>query len=120
MNLQEATTRCFRNYANFSGRATRSEFWYFWLFQILMHVGLGLMATVVDAFVYVSIVASLVLVLPNVAVAARRLHDIDRSGWWQLVIFVPVVGLFIALYWYVQPSQPVENGYGPPGHQAAA
>lgn len=120
MNIQQATAVCIRNYANFSGRATRSEFWYFWLFQILMHVGLSLMATVVDGFAYVSILASLVLVFPNIAVAARRLHDIDRSGWWQLIIVVPVVGIFIALYWYVQPSQPVENGYGRPGDQAAA
>ena len=62
---------------------------------------------------------TLALVLPNLAVTARRLHDIGRSGWWQLVVWIPVAGVFVALYWYVQPSEPIDNKWGPAGPQHA-
>ena len=57
---------------------------------------------------------TLALILPTLGVTARRLHDIGRSGWWQLIVWVPVVGVFVALYWYVQPSEPIENKWGAP------
>ena len=108
MNIVESTKSCLRQYAVFAGRATRPEFWWFMLACVL---AISLAEWLVgEGF---SGLVTLAVLLPALAVTARRLHDIGRSGWWMLIAWVPVVGIFIALYWYVQPSEPFENKYGP-------
>ena len=106
-----------RQYADFEGRARRSEYWYFVLVNILVYVPLYLVARLVDG--PVGIIAAclyalyaLVLVIPSLAVKVRRLHDIDRSGWWILIGFIPLVGGIILLIWECEDSYP-DNEWGP-------
>ncbi|TFY97331.1 DUF805 domain-containing protein [Ramlibacter rhizophilus] len=106
MNFTDAVKTCLRQYATFTGRASRPEFWWFMLFVLLLSMAASLIGPRVNALV------TLLLLLPSIAVAARRLHDIDKSGWWQLVSLVPLVGWLVTLYWYVQPSQPSGNRFG--------
>jgi uncharacterized membrane protein YhaH (DUF805 family) len=97
MDFAQAIKSCFSQYAGFTGRAPRSEFWWFALFQVIVVV----VASIVHQLV--GNIASLALLLPALAVGARRLHDIGRSGWWQLLSFTGI-GVLVLIYWWVQPS----------------
>jgi len=97
----EAITRGFKNYVNFSGRASRSEFWWWTLLSFV----LGLIPIV--GFIY-----GLAALIPSIALCVRRLHDTGRCGWWLLLALVPLVGL-VLIYFYTQPSQEGSNEYGP-------
>lgn len=108
MGIQQAFVTCMKKYADFSGRATRSEYWWFVLCEILI---LGTASLISETLTGV---AALFLVLPAVAAGARRLHDIGRSGWWLLVGLVPLIGGLFLLYWTVLPSQPGANAFGEP------
>jgi uncharacterized membrane protein YhaH (DUF805 family) len=113
MTLSESITTCMGKYATFSGRATRSEYWWFYLFALLLTWGadvVGAVAMQDDLGVMGSIV-SLALLLPSVAVGARRLHDIGRSGWWQLLVLT-VVGIFLLIYWFAKAGETDANAYG--------
>ncbi|MEM0899667.1 MAG: DUF805 domain-containing protein [Pseudomonadota bacterium] len=112
----DSVKKVFNNYANFKGRARRSEFWYFTLFTFLT----SLILTAVDIGVLaspdvspLSTLFSLGILIPSLAVGARRLHDIGRTGWWQLLIFVPLLGLIVLIFLYVQKSEENANQYGP-------
>ncbi len=108
MSIVQSVKHCLSHYATFRGRARRPEFWWFMLFCVL---AIGLAEGLVgEGF---SGLVTLALLLPTFAVSARRLHDIGRSGWWQLVSLVPLVGVLVVLYWYVQPSDAYENQFGP-------
>ncbi|MBL0422756.1 DUF805 domain-containing protein [Ramlibacter sp. AW1] len=106
MNLVQSVKTCLQQYATFTGRAGRPEFWWFMLFCFLVSIASSVLGEKAN------VLATLVLLLPAIAVTARRLHDIDKSGWWQLVSLVPFVGWLIVLYWYVQPTQPQANRFG--------
>ncbi|MBZ1351958.1 DUF805 domain-containing protein [Alcaligenaceae bacterium LF4-65] len=106
MKFGTAVSTCLSKYATFSGRATRSEFWWFYLFTFLINWIASLAAGNV-----VSLLVSLAFVLPLWAAGARRLHDIGRTGWWQL-IFITVIGILVLIYWYAQETKPEENQYG--------
>ena len=107
MNFQQAVTTCFSKYVDFSGRATRSEYWWF----VLAYVILAIVGGLIHEYVYYIVV--LAFLLPMLAAGARRLHDIGKSGWWLLLGLIPLVGL-VLLYFAVQPTQPETNLYGPP------
>lgn len=118
MGFADSVRSGLNQYAGFSGRATRPEYWWFILFVLLVQ----LVSQTIDAAVFgagedagqpLSIVASLALLLPSIAVAVRRLHDIGRTGWWVLIGLVPLIGFLVLLYFYVQPSQEGPNDYGP-------
>ena len=99
-------------YAQFNGRARRSEFWYFYLVATvisLIFTGLGELASV---FSIIGMIISLGLIIPQIALATRRLHDIGKSGWWQLIVFTGI-GIFILLYFFVKDSDAGSNEYGP-------
>lgn len=99
-----------KNYANFSGRARRSEYWYFYLFSFLVNI----VTNIIDRAVGTPIIGGLValaLIVPELAVGVRRLHDIGRSGWWLLIVFT-IVGIVVLIVWFCQDSQP-DNKYGP-------
>lgn len=99
-------------FAEFNGRARRSEFWYYTLFNLIVSMGLGMMDTFIGIG-FLSGLYGLAVIIPGIAVAIRRLHDSGKSGWWLLVIFVPFVGWVILIYFLVQDSHPFDNLYGP-------
>ena len=94
----------FRNYVNFKGRATRTQFWMFVLFNFIAGVVLSIIARIVPALVFLGPVYNLAVLLPSLALGARRLHDTDRSGWWQLLGLIPIVGVIIVLILCALPS----------------
>jgi uncharacterized membrane protein YhaH (DUF805 family) len=113
MTFTQAIKSGFSNYVNFTGRAARSEFWYWVLFAFLV----GIAADVVDYVVgsgsgLVSELWGLATFLPNLAVGARRLHDTDRSGFWQLLLLT-VVGVFVLIVFWCFKGTPGSNKYGP-------
>ena len=107
MDFVQASKSCRGQYATFSGRAKRSEFWWFFLFQVLVMVAASMLGDVING------IASLALLLPALAVGARRLHDIGRTGWWQLLL-LSGIGFLVLLYWWVQPGEGAGNIYGEP------
>lgn len=98
MTFTESVQTCFRKYADFNGRATKSEFWWWVLFAVLVNISAQILGDIPAAMV------SLAILLPYLAVTARRLHDIGKSGWWQLVGIIPLIGWLIVIYWCVQDS----------------
>jgi len=98
MTFIESIQTCFRKYAEFNGRASRSEFWWWILFIVIISIGAQLISQTVGSLV------ALAALLPNLAVTSRRLHDINRSGWWQLIGFIPFIGWLIMIYWCAQAS----------------
>ena len=120
MTFQETIGKCFSNYATFSGRAPRSEFWWFILFVILGNFFLG----IVDSILFgrsldgrpVSILGalfSLAVLLPWISVSVRRLHDVDRSGWWYLLVLIPLIGpLILIVAFYISRGTPGPNRFG--------
>lgn len=106
MKFGTAISTCLSKYATFSGRATRSEFWWFYLFTFLINWIAGLVAGNL-----ISLIISLAFVIPLWAAGARRLHDIGRSGWWQL-LFITIIGIFVLIYWFVQDTVAEANQYG--------
>ena len=112
-------------YAKFDGRASRSEFWYFALFSFIGSFIFGLIdVLIVNPMLgatpgqigqggILQFIFALVLMVPSIALAVRRLHDIGKSGWWYLIVFIPIVGVLVLLYFFVLDSQPGSNQYGP-------
>lgn len=119
MGLPDAVRAVLTQYAGFSGRARRSEYWWFALASFLASV----VASIIDAAIGVSIlewILTLALLVPSLAVAVRRLHDTGRSGWWLLMGLIPLVGAIVLLVFFCQDSRPGTNQYGPsPKYQAA-
>jgi len=105
MTFTESIKVCFSKYADFNGRASRSEYWWFALFIVLISLLAGAIS---QSFRMVLMLATL---LPSIAVAARRLHDTNRSGWLQLIGLIPVLGWIAIIYFLVQdPKEP--NNFG--------
>ena len=102
-----------QKYAEFDGRAKRSEFWLFMLVHIIISVILAVIAAVGPEFLaIVPVLYGLALLVPQLAVGSRRLHDTGKSGWLQLILLVPFIGWIIVLILMVLPGQG-ENKYGP-------
>lgn len=114
-----------RQYARFSGRARRSEYWWWTLFTLAVFAVTGLIDSAGDSTAFegggpVSGVATLALVLPNLAVEVRRLHDTDRRGWWVLLSFLPILGWIVLLVFYVMRGTGGPNRFGPSPEPGAA
>jgi uncharacterized membrane protein YhaH (DUF805 family) len=132
MSFGDAVGKCLREYGTFDGRATRSEFWWFYLFYSLVGLvfalpGMFLMIAGIPAsdanapgpafwlgLVVISVgsLAQLALFVPTLAVGCRRLHDRGQSGWLQLLMLVPCGSLVLLVFW-VQEGTPGDNAYGP-------
>jgi uncharacterized membrane protein YhaH (DUF805 family) len=114
MNFTQAIASGFKNYVGFSGRACRSEYWY-WVLAMFI---LGIVTTVIDIFVFsegvfrpITSIMQLAVFLPSLAVAIRRLHDLDRTGWWFLIIFT-VIGAILLLVWFCMKGTTGPNRFG--------
>ena len=102
-----------QKYADFSGRAQRSEYWYFFLFYLLIYIALAFVAAALGtAGVALIALFLLAMIIPSLSVGVRRLHDIDRSGWWLLISFIPLIGAIVLIIFAVQDSDPGENRFG--------
>lgn len=110
MNFIQAVSTCFRKYATFSGRARRSEFWYFCLFCTLVSTAVSL---IFGDMSLMSTLFAMGTLVPCFAVSWRRMHDIGKAGTWALIAFVPIVGFILQFIWCCRDSQPGENAYGP-------
>lgn len=118
MNLIDAVKSGFRNYARFSGRARRSEFWFWILFSFLV----GIVASAIDNALGITTstgsgpfqgIVSLALLIPSLAMGWRRMHDTGKAGALYLLGIIPIVGTILIIVWAAQDSQPGENKYGP-------
>jgi uncharacterized membrane protein YhaH (DUF805 family) len=115
-----------KKYAVFSGRSRRAEYWYFVLFNIIVGIVLGW----IDALLgtrgsyagagLLSGIYGLAVLIPTLAVSVRRLHDIDRTGWWILIGLVPLIGGIVLLVFALLDGTPGDNRYGPNPKGAAA
>ncbi|MBV7377361.1 DUF805 domain-containing protein [Maritimibacter dapengensis] len=119
MDLKPAVETALREkYTDFSGRAMRSEFWWFVLFVFIVSAILSLIDTMLFSGVLEDIgplnaIFSLIMLIPSIAVTARRLHDIGKSGWWQLLFLIPIIGFLIIIWWAATKGDDGPNEYGP-------
>lgn len=115
-----------KNYAGFSGRARRKEYWMFVLINMIIAFALGLLDGLLgfyDSQAGIGLLSGLYMlgiVIPSLAVAVRRLHDTGRSGWWLLIVLVPLIGGLVLLVFLVLDSEPGTNQYGPNPKQGTA
>ena len=108
---------CLKNYFKFSGRATRSEYWYFVLFGLLLSLAAMLIDFSIETY-YIeegigifSSIYTLAILIPSLAVTVRRLHDTNRSAWWLLISLIPIIGTIVLIVFYCQDSKE-DNKYG--------
>ena len=118
MDFQTSIKTCFNKFAVFSGRASRSEFWFFVLFGFLG----GIVAAIIDVMILgysfeengpINLIFSVALIIPSISVAARRLHDINKSGWWQL-LWITIIGGILLIIWHATEGENKKNKFGPP------
>ena len=116
LSLGEAIKICFsKKYCDFTGRASRSEFWWWVLFTYVLSTALGIIMGLSEDNIAISLIGCIVclaLILPSWAVSVRRLHDIGKSGWNLLIGIIPFIGAIILLIWDVKESEPQPNKYG--------
>jgi uncharacterized membrane protein YhaH (DUF805 family) len=114
MGFSDAIKTCMGKYATFNGRASRSEYWWFYLFTLLLTWGGSLVAAVtmpVELADLMSVIIGLVFIVPVFAAGSRRLHDIGKSGWWQL-LFLTIIGAILLIYWYAKEGDKQANNFG--------
>jgi uncharacterized membrane protein YhaH (DUF805 family) len=112
MGFGQAISSGFSNYVNFSSRACRSEYWFWILFIILAEI----VTSIIDYAIGVQVVTGLfglATFLPSLAIAIRRLHDLDRTGWWVLLWFIPLIGWIILIIWFCTRGTAGPNRFGP-------
>ena len=111
MNLQEAVRSVLSKYADFNGRARRSEYW-FWFLAVIIG---AIVTSIIDSIIGIPltyVIFVLGVLVPNIAVSVRRMHDIGKSGWLVLLFLIPIVGFILMIVWFTGDSHP-DNEYGP-------
>ena len=115
LGFNEAVGTCFRKYFDFTGRARGSEFWWFVLFCFVIFI----VASILDMSLFgyawedygpLYLISSVVLFIPQISAATRRLHDTGKSGWWQL-IYLTFIGILLLLYWFIKKGDTDKNRY---------
>jgi uncharacterized membrane protein YhaH (DUF805 family) len=101
-----------KKFADFSGRARRTEYWMFFLFNFIIAIVLGVIDTIIGSPGIIGLIFALAILIPAIAVGVRRLHDTDRSGWWLLIAFVPILGGLVLLVFFVLDSTAGANRFG--------
>jgi len=124
MSFSDAIRSVFKNYAKFDGRALRSEYWWFQLFNLLVilaayalliaFVAAGRSYALAGLVVVALVIFSIATFIPNLAVTVRRLHDTDKSGWYLLISLIPYIGAIILLIFLAMRGTPGTNKFGPP------
>ena len=118
MGFKDAISSGFRNYIVFRGRAARSEYWYWVLFLVLLQIVAWLIDMTLFGFNTTGVnpigaIVSLATFLPGITLSVRRLHDIDRLGWWVLLGLIPVIGWIVLIYWACLRGTVGANRFGP-------
>lgn len=116
MEFGTAVKTCFSKYATFSGRACRSEYWYYVLFLWII----GIVASILDLSLHApttvyspfSSIVLIVTLLPSLGVVVRRLHDVNRSGWWYFIVLIPLIGFVVLLIWLCKKGVSGPNRFG--------
>lgn len=118
MGFGQAISYNLSNMTNFSGRAARSEFWWWilglWIFQFVVALLFGGFTTDSGLIAFIGRIIHIILILATLAVGARRLHDTGKSGWWQLLYLIPCIGVIILIVFWATPGNPADNTYGAP------
>ena len=115
MSFGESVKTCFQKYVTFKGRARRSEYWWFWLLNLIVSIVTLVLDYKLDMINIefgigaLSGLYTLIVFLPSLAVSVRRLHDTGHSGWYYLLTFIPILGALFLLYFFVSDSAPEEN-----------
>jgi len=115
MSFTQAIGSGFRRYVEFSGRSSRSEYWWWTLFVFIVAIAFLLLDALIGTPGVFYLLFSLAVFLPGLAVSVRRLHDRDRSGWWILIVFIPLIGIggaLLLLIWFLQRGNDGENNFG--------
>jgi len=119
MDIQTSIKTCFSKYATFSGRASRSEFWLFQLFTFLGSIATLIIDVMIlgfsldDASSPTNLIFLLIVIIPSVAVGCRRLHDLNKSGWWQL-LYLTIIGIILLIIWWATQGENKKNKFGLP------
>ena len=115
MGMMEAVQLFFKNYTNFQSRSRRSEYWWPVLFMMIVYIPLYLLMMTGTFLASIAgglyVLFALAVIIPGIAVTVRRLHDLDKSGWWYLIVLIPLAALLL-LYWLCQPGTVGPNTYG--------
>ena len=101
-----------KKYADFNGRARRTEYWLFVLFSMVIAMVLGVVDYVLGTPGIIGLIFALAILIPSIAVGVRRLHDADRSGWWLLIAFIPIIGTIALLIFLLLDGTPGDNRFG--------
>jgi uncharacterized membrane protein YhaH (DUF805 family) len=114
MSFLESVRVCLtERFADFGGRARRSEFWWFALFQAIVQAVAELIFPNEGLGSILQAIIGIVVFIPYLSVLIRRLHDIDRTGWWSLLLLVPLLGILVLIFFAVQPGTNGQNRFGP-------
>lgn len=108
MDFGQAISTCFKKYADINGRAQRSEYWWFFLLNVIVNIA----GTTLFGDGLISVLITIALLVPAVSVGVRRLHDTNRTGWWMLAFIIPLLGLILALFWLTKRGTVGPNQYG--------
>ncbi len=120
MSFGQAISSGFKNYAVFSGRATRSAFWWFYLFTIIVGIAISVIegamgsSGIMGGLGIISFIWFLGVFLPTLGLVIRRLHDADHSGWWWFIGLVPLVGIIVLIVFWATPGTQGDNRFGSP------
>lgn len=119
MDFGLAIKTCFSKYADFTGRASRPEYWWFFLLSVIVYFVTSFVDGVTGLPIF-NLLVMLALLLPSLSVGARRLHDMNYSGWWLLLALIPVLGGIALIVWFCMPGTPGANRFGEAPAQATA
>jgi len=116
MEFTQSINHCFKHYSDFTGRASRSEFWWFFLFTVLVSIAAEILDHLWGSYLtndwgVFYIIQLVILILPSLAVGARRLHDIGKSGWWQLIALT-IIGIILLFVWFATDGAKKNNQFG--------
>ena len=119
MSFTESITTVFGKITVFDGRASRPEFWWWYLFVIIVNVAVSLLETLIGTrgsmgLGIIGFIVSIVFLIASLSVGCRRLHDTGKSGWLQLLLLIPCIGFIVLVIFWVQPGQASDNAYGAP------